>query len=313
MKREYRRPEEHPKHKGWFRHPDGDIYLSKEEDKVLVGDDFIEPRDGGEYKCYLNRYTHLLKAETFLVKPSDEVKFITSHINGDKRDNRLENLEWVCYSENIKRAYENGLRRDTSQGWLKDLESGEVRSFRSLTECSNYLGLLKPVLSRYLNGDRKFPIKFKYTIWLVGEEQPNLDNKSVGKFRKGTKFPVVIVNDTEERYFTYIKSAKEYIARVGGEWDMRYVETFDEYTRAFEEDPSYLESVRKQGRRSRDGIKCFLKEVTVKDTVTQEVKTYTDIVQFCKSNNFEVGSVTRALTVKDTWSRFIFKFNATAH
>lgn len=59
-------------------------------------------------KLEKNYRVHRLVAINFLDNPYNKVE--VNHINGIKDDNRLENLEWNTRSENIKHAYDNGLK-----------------------------------------------------------------------------------------------------------------------------------------------------------------------------------------------------------
>lgn len=54
---------------------------------------------------------HRLVAEAFI--NTNNLKLDINHIDGDKQNNRLENLEWVDRSANLKHAYRTGLRVST--------------------------------------------------------------------------------------------------------------------------------------------------------------------------------------------------------
>lgn len=51
---------------------------------------------------------HRLLAQAFIPNPGSKPQ--VNHINGDKADNRLANLEWVTRSENQLHAYRSGLQ-----------------------------------------------------------------------------------------------------------------------------------------------------------------------------------------------------------
>ena len=55
---------------------------------------------------------HQLVAQTFIPNPDN--KRTVNHINGIKTDNKISNLEWTTYSENLFHAYDSGLRTPIS-------------------------------------------------------------------------------------------------------------------------------------------------------------------------------------------------------
>ena len=72
----------------------------------------VSLRDDGQH---ITRYMHRLVADAFLdVGPDlekngwDKTNLYVDHINCNKHDNRVENLEWVTPAENTKRAHKTG-------------------------------------------------------------------------------------------------------------------------------------------------------------------------------------------------------------
>lgn len=78
---------------------------------------------------------HRLVASSFLGLPN--ARQVANHKNGLKTDNRVENLEWVTSSRNIKHAYDTGLTVGLSaerngKAKLTFLQAQDIRSRHTL-------------------------------------------------------------------------------------------------------------------------------------------------------------------------------------
>lgn len=90
---------------------------------------------------------HRMVAETWIPNPNHYEQ--VNHINGDKDDNRVENLEWVTPSQNIRHACRTGLHKG---GPIRILETDEV--FETQTECARRIGCSSSRISECLAGKR---------------------------------------------------------------------------------------------------------------------------------------------------------------
>ena len=119
-----------------------------------------------------NVRVHRLVAETFI--PNTYDKSQVNHINGIKTDNRVENLEWVTCQENIKKAWDTGLR-DNNREIIKKclIERNKKRDYSK----NKY----KTIIIQYdLNGN----IIEKYKTMLEAGIKYNVHNSTISRWIK---------------------------------------------------------------------------------------------------------------------------------
>jgi hypothetical protein len=92
---------------------------------------------------------HRILAEAFIPNPMSKKEI--NHKNGNKQDNRIENLEWCSRSENMTHCYrELGKAAFKPTKFVMNPSTGVVYS--SVTEAASVLGISRSYLSNMLRG-----------------------------------------------------------------------------------------------------------------------------------------------------------------
>ena len=90
---------------------------------------------------FVNQYIHRLVAIHFL--DNKENKKEVNHKDGDKSNNKLDNLEWVTSSENQKHRHSIGITKTSNRKiGMFDLDDNLIESFDSIVEA--FTKLQKP-------------------------------------------------------------------------------------------------------------------------------------------------------------------------
>lgn len=154
----------------------GDLYSLRKNKKLKPAENssgylmyFITPRVG-DGKWFM---AHRLVLITF---KGDKAGCEVNHIDHDKQNNNLSNLEWVTHSENIKKSYESGRRKpNRSAAWrigavaseetrlkmaakknkaliVTDTTTGIEIQIESINKAADIYNLNRRTVSRYLLG-----------------------------------------------------------------------------------------------------------------------------------------------------------------
>lgn len=123
----------------------GIIYDTLDE-KIIIVNSYTNSYPSVKLPIGTNSYIraffllHRLVAIAWLENDDYLTKPIVNHIDGDKRNCNVSNLEWCSFTDNNRHAVKNGLRKDNLNLDIKNIDTGEILSCSSITEACNIIG-----------------------------------------------------------------------------------------------------------------------------------------------------------------------------
>lgn len=116
------------------------------------------PIGNGKYR---HKNVHRLVAEAFVDGQNDGL--VVNHIDGDKHNNRADNLEWTTRSQNDKHAFANNLRKSTPEQIVAAINSRKRRvvnltlglEYESLADAARAIGGRIQGVHKCVSGQRE--------------------------------------------------------------------------------------------------------------------------------------------------------------
>lgn len=117
-----------------------------------------------------NYSLHRLVALHFISNPDNKEQ--VNHIDGNKQNNCINNLEWVTASENMKHSYDIGIRTTDVpiKGNTKKIcvwNKKGLHTFNSIKEASEQMGLSYHILKDISRNRRKSKMIDNYNITII--------------------------------------------------------------------------------------------------------------------------------------------------
>lgn len=147
--------------------------------------------------------------------PNNVDSLVVNHINGIPGDDRLENLEWVTRGENNQHAYENDLKNQHMRVLVRNIFTGEITEYYSISECARCLGyatdetirfrLYKSQFCRVFSDGTQVKLKSDEREWVIPEDP----KKAVREAMMYAGLPIIVrdCKTFEEKKYSTVSEA----------------------------------------------------------------------------------------------------------
>lgn len=152
-----------------------------------------------------NKQIHRLVAEAFIPNDDSKKKYV-NHINYNKLDNRVKNLEWVTASENTKHAHQDENRKTTRIPIIRwDLDNTNPVRYESVNKAREEFG---PCISDYLAGKAKQAYGYLWSYENIPVTKMDTKNLDLTTFKQIENHPNFLISIDGN---VYNKSRKSFL------------------------------------------------------------------------------------------------------
>jgi hypothetical protein len=170
------------------------------------------PTDVNRVNAKKHELVHRLVALVFIPN-TDSTKTIVNHKDGNKSNNKIDNLEWASYKENARHAFDTGLRKSKGKPIIIIDADGDVFEYANQQEAQKEAKLGENTILRALkNGNKPFGMTIKYK-----NEEDIKTTIDLTDFEEIVDFPGYFINrDTCEIYGKISERILKYRISPGG-------------------------------------------------------------------------------------------------
>ena len=162
---------------------------------------------------------HRLLCLAFKPFVSDNTKLDVNHKDADRRNNKLDNLEWCSRTENMIHAFKNGLRSDNIRVKIRNVSTGEVKSYYSASELARVMNITETtVTNRIKRGDEFSYHGFQYKLdsdkrdWIENPKPSECNIRNfVIKYPDGRESSVAGIGEASRRCGSTITTVSKWL------------------------------------------------------------------------------------------------------
>lgn len=160
---------------------------------------------------------HILIAVTFHGQAGLLNAYTVDHIDGDRENNRAENLEWVKIGENLRRSRLHQYNKPSGRAvLLREIPDGEILKFPNARQVAQHLGVTGSSIFHHLNSANPDAVyKRKYLIWYEGDEGGEYTKAHMESVKASSYSRAVLAKDVATGIISRYASGAEFQRSTG--------------------------------------------------------------------------------------------------